>query len=61
VGRPDCGLVIINQPIADAIRPLVNGHTAIVPMVLEIPSKEAGYDPTKDPLMKRVLTMLGEV
>lgn len=60
MARDDVGLLIINQPIADAIRPLVNGHTAILPMILEIPSKDVAYNPAKDPLMKRVLQMLGE-
>jgi V-type H+-transporting ATPase subunit F len=53
-------LVLINQPIADQIRPIVNGHKAIIPMILEIPSKDVAYDASKDPLMKRVLQMLGE-
>jgi hypothetical protein len=29
-------------------------------MVLEIPSKDSPYDVAKDPIMKRVLQMLGE-
>ena len=45
---------------AAAIRPVVNAHRAIIPMVLEIPSKDVAYDAKKDPLMKRVLQMLGE-
>ena len=60
IAREDCGLLLINQPIADAIRPVVNAHHAIIPMILEIPSKDVAYDPKKDPLMKRVLQMLGE-
>lgn len=60
LARADVGLVLINQPIADQIRPIVNGHKAIVPMVLEIPSKDVAYDAKKDPIMKRVLQMLGE-
>ena len=60
LARDDCGLLLINQPIADAIRPVVNAHRAIIPMVLEIPSKDVAYDAKKDPLMKRVLQMLGE-
>lgn len=60
VTRDDVGLVLINQPIADQIRPAVQAHKGIIPMVLEIPSKDVAYDPAKDPLMKRVLQMLGE-
>ncbi len=59
--RPDVGLVIINQPVADSIRPVIAKHKAIIPMVLEIPSKDVAYDPAKDPIMKRVLSMLGEI
>lgn len=58
--NPEVGLIIINQPIADAIRPLVAAHKAIIPMVLEIPSKDVTYNPAKDAIMKRVLQMLGE-
>ena len=60
LARDDVGLLLINQPIADQIRPVVNAHKAIIPMILEIPSKDVAYDPAKDPLMKRVLQMLGE-
>ena len=38
----------------------ITAHTAPVPMVLEIPSKDVAYEPAKDPIMKRVLQMLGE-
>ena len=33
---------------------------AFAPQVLEIPSTQSPYDPSKDQLMKRVLQMLGE-
>ncbi len=33
VSRSDVGFVLINQPIADMIRPVVNNHKAIIPMV----------------------------
>jgi ATP synthase F subunit len=58
--RDDVGLIIMNQNIADQIRSTVTNHRAPVPMVLEIPSKDSPYDPSKDALMKRVLQMLGE-
>ena len=59
-GSDEVGLVIISQPVADIIRPLITAHTATIPLVLEIPGKDAAYDSSKDPLMKRVLQMLGE-
>ena len=42
VQRGDVGLIIMNQPVADQIRPTVAGHTLSVPMVLEIPSSGGG-------------------
>jgi vacuolar-type H+-ATPase subunit F/Vma7 len=38
--REDVGLIMINQPIADTIRPIVNAHSTskIIPMILEVPS-----------------------
>jgi vacuolar-type H+-ATPase subunit F/Vma7 len=58
--RGDVGLIIMNQPVADSIRASVTAHTAAIPMVLEIPSKDSPYEPGKDAIMKRVLQMLGE-
>ena len=55
----EVGLIIISQAVADIIRPLITAHTATIPLVLEL-SGGADYDPTKAPLMKRVLSMLGE-
>lgn len=62
LARDDCGLMLLSQPVADAVRPVVAAHArrAIIPMVLEIPSKDVAYVPSKDPLMRRVLQMLGE-
>uniref|UniRef100_A0A0M3I2L6 V-type proton ATPase subunit F n=1 Tax=Ascaris lumbricoides TaxID=6252 RepID=A0A0M3I2L6_ASCLU len=45
--RDDIAIVLINQHIAEMIRYTVDQHTASVPAVLEIPSKEAPYDPSK--------------
>jgi len=41
------------------IRPTLIAHTAPMPTVLEIPSKEHPYDEAKDPLMIRVKQLLG--
>ena len=61
VERGDAGLIIINQPIADQIRAVITAHTASVPMVLEIPAAGGkGLDPKRDPLMRRVMQLLGE-
>jgi V-type H+-transporting ATPase subunit F len=60
ITRGDVGLVIMNASIANQIRSTISANRAPIPMVLEIPSKDAPYDPKNDALMKRVLQMLGE-
>ena len=52
----------MNQPVADQIREAIAAHTDKVPMVLEIPSSggNASFDPKKDPVLRRVMQMLGE-
>ena len=62
VDRGDVGLIIMNQPVADQIRATVAAHTLSVPMVLEIPAAGGGgaAAAAADPIMKRVLQMLGE-
>ena len=51
----------MNQPVADQIRTTVAAHTLSVPMVLEIPASGGGSASAQnDPIMKRVLQMLGE-
>lgn len=52
--RPDIAILLITQPVADRIRPLVAAHAAILPVLLEIPSKDTPYDAEKDLLMRRV-------
>lgn len=59
--RSDIAIILINQFVADIIRPLVIEHTesTTMPTVLEIPSKEFPYDPSKDPVMRTVTHLLG--
>lgn len=59
--RNDIAIILINQHIANLIRHLVSEfvETTVVPTVLEIPSKEFPYDPSKDPVMKSVNHLLG--
>lgn len=45
--RDDIAIILINQYIAEMIRHIVDQHTASIPAVLEIPSKEFPYDPAK--------------
>ncbi|VDK75925.1 unnamed protein product [Litomosoides sigmodontis] len=51
--RGDIAIILINQHIAEQIRFVVDEYTASIPAVLEIPSKDAPYDPTKDSIMSR--------
>mmetsp|Transcript_121139 Transcript_121139/g.302324 ORF Transcript_121139/g.302324 Transcript_121139/m.302324 type:complete len:135 (+) Transcript_121139:67-471(+) len=55
--RKDICMVLITQGCADDIRMAVDSYSAsgaVVPTVLEIPSKEQPYDPRKDAIMQRV-------
>ena len=45
--REDIAIVLINQHIAEMIRHVVDEHRRSIPAVLEIPSKEHPYDPSK--------------
>ncbi len=64
--REDIGLLLINQHVADDIRPVIAAATAPsesgpAPVtVLEIPSKDAPYDPSRDPIMARVAQLMGQ-
>ncbi|PFH34094.1 putative vacuolar atp synthase subunit f [Besnoitia besnoiti] len=57
--RQDIGIVLINQHVADDIRYLVDLHNKIIPTILEIPSKDKPYDPSKDSVMQRIKFFFG--
>jgi V-type H+-transporting ATPase subunit F len=58
--RSDVGILLINQHIVEAhLRELVDAYTQPLPTILEIPSKDHPYDPSKDTIMQRVSHMLG--
>ncbi|KAN0076346.1 putative V-type ATPase [Elaphomyces granulatus] len=58
--RKDIGVLLINQHVADRIRPIVDSFSEAFPTVLEIPSKDHPYDPEKDSVLKRVRRLFGE-
>ncbi|KAI0728589.1 vacuolar ATP synthase [Fomitopsis betulina] len=58
--RKDIAIVLINQHIAEKIRPLVDKYEQAFPALLEIPSKDHPYDPNKDSVLKRVQKLFGE-
>eukprot|EP00771_Trimastix_marina_P000475 gnl/Trimastix_PCT/1497.p2 GENE.gnl/Trimastix_PCT/1497~~gnl/Trimastix_PCT/1497.p2 ORF type:complete len:125 (-),score=13.25 gnl/Trimastix_PCT/1497:28-402(-) len=56
--REDIGIIIINQAIADEIRHLLDDYTAVVPTILEIPSKGHTYDSSRDSIMNRARSLI---
>eukprot|EP00096_Caligus_rogercresseyi_P010832 TRINITY_DN4067_c0_g1_i1.p1 TRINITY_DN4067_c0_g1~~TRINITY_DN4067_c0_g1_i1.p1 ORF type:complete len:123 (-),score=37.57 TRINITY_DN4067_c0_g1_i1:140-508(-) len=53
IKRDDIGIILINQNIAEMVRSLIDAHTAPIPAILEIPSKDFPYDPSKDSILRR--------
>ncbi|KAL4068292.1 ATPase, V1 complex, subunit F [Scleroderma yunnanense] len=58
--RKDVAILLINQHIAEKIRPTVDHYQHAFPTLLEIPSKDHPYDPAKDSVLKRVQKLFGE-
>jgi V-type H+-transporting ATPase subunit F len=57
--REDISIILITQTIANEIRYLINAYDKVIPTVLEIPSKDKPYNEAQDPIMQRVLKLLG--
>ncbi|KRY23093.1 putative V-type proton ATPase subunit F [Trichinella patagoniensis] len=57
VSRDDVAIILINQHIAEMIRYAIDDHVKSIPAVLEIPSKEHPYDPSKDSILFRAKGM----
>jgi len=60
VERKDIAILLINQHVADRIRPTVDKYEQAFPALLEIPSKDHPYDPSKDSVLKRVQKLFGD-
>ena len=58
--REDVAVLLITQAVAGGIRHLIDAHAAPIPAILEIPSKDAPYDPSQDSILRRVKLMFGE-
>ncbi|KDN38040.1 putative VMA7-H+-ATPase V1 domain 14 kDa subunit, vacuolar [Tilletiaria anomala UBC 951] len=58
--RKDIAILLINQHIANKIRPIVDKYTQAFPALLEIPAKDHPYDPSKDSVLRRVQKLFGE-
>ncbi|KAG6817604.1 H(+)-transporting V1 sector ATPase subunit F [Tephrocybe sp. NHM501043] len=50
----------IEKQIAERIRPTVDKYQQAFPALLEIPSKDHPYDPSKDSVLKRVQKLFGD-
>ena len=58
LAREDIGVVLISQNIAERVRQVIIEHDAVIPTILEIPSKETPYDPEKDTIVVRAASIL---
>ncbi|KAJ2233304.1 H(+)-transporting V1 sector ATPase subunit F [Coemansia sp. IMI 203386] len=58
--RKDIAIILINQHVAEVIRGILDEYSAAFPTVLEIPSKDHPYDPSKDSVLKRVQLLFGD-
>ncbi|XP_071943490.1 V-type proton ATPase subunit F-like [Antedon mediterranea] len=57
LARQDIAIILINQNFAELIRHAIDNHTEPIPAVLEIPSKDSPYDPSKDSILRRAKGM----
>ncbi|KAH7817621.1 putative vacuolar ATP synthase subunit f [Monocercomonoides exilis] len=51
--RPDIGILIITQHIAEMIRETIEDFSSPLPAILEVPGKEKEYDSSKDAILRR--------
>ncbi|KAH8120601.1 vacuolar ATP synthase [Phellopilus nigrolimitatus] len=58
--RKDIAILLINQHIAEKIRPTVDKYQQAFPALIEIPSKDHAFDPSKDSVLKRVQKLFGD-
>jgi|TARA_B110001450_G_C17607205_1_gene475632 V-type H+-transporting ATPase subunit F len=53
--RTDVGIILIAQSAAERVRSMIVEHVEdeekVLPTVMEIPSKDQAYEPTKDSMM----------
>ena len=56
IRRDDISIILINQNVAEMVRHILDAHSAPVPAILEIPSKDSPYDPNKDSILRYEIT-----
>jgi V-type H+-transporting ATPase subunit F len=49
--RPDVGIVLISQTVAERVRNIIVEHEKAIPTILEIPSKGHPYEADKDTIV----------
>jgi V-type H+-transporting ATPase subunit F len=49
--NPEMGILMISQNVAEMIRNRIVEHLEVLPTIMEIPSKDVPYDPTKDSVL----------
>lgn len=59
MGRPDIGIIVICQPVANDVRHVIAEHTAALPCILEVPGKGPDFDPSKDVVLQKLNRALG--
>jgi len=57
VARKDIAIILINQPLAEKIRPAMKEHIASIPAILEIPDSRVPFDHSKDIILNRARGM----
>lgn len=57
--REDIAVLLINQHCAELIRHHLDTYRKPIPAVLEIPSKDTPYDPSKDSILAKVKGLVG--
>jgi V-type H+-transporting ATPase subunit F len=58
LARTDIGVIFVSQTVAERVRHVISDHEEIIPTILEIPSKEAPYDPEKDAIVVKAAAIL---
>ena len=62
IAKEEVGIIMIGQSYAERVRSMIVEHQEneekILPTVLEIPTKECPYDPTKDSMLVKAASKL---
>jgi len=56
--NPEMGIIMVSQNVAEMIRNRIVEHLEVIPTIMEIPSKDVPYDPTKDSVLVKAASNL---